>query len=242
VAESLDITFILPVLNETDALRTTVETIERLAGEHVAEILIVVADRTTGDAMQTAEHLRRQRPEVVRIHRQNLPRLGGALRDAFEAARGRHLMLMASDLETDPERIPDFIAAMGRGDCDVVAASRWLPGGGFDGYGRLRVVLNWIFQQALRCLYLTRLTDLTFAYRLYRREALSGIRWEQLGHPFLLECLLKPMRLGARVAEIPCRWRCRDEGDSAGSFRQMLCYVPLALRIRFCAKRRIRSD
>ena len=240
MAEKLAITFVLPVLGETDSLATTAETIVRVAGEHLYEMLVVVADRTTPESMAVARRLADQRPETVRIHRQRLPRLGGALREAFEQAAGSHVMLMAADLETDPELIPRLIERMQEGRWDVVAASRWLPGGGFDGYGRLRTVLNWLFQRLFRLLYRTALTDLTFAYRLYRREVLSGIRWEELGHPFLLECLLKPLRLGARATEVPCRWRRRSEGTSAGSFRQMLAYVPLALRIRFTSNKQIR--
>ncbi len=240
MAEKLAVSFVLPVLNETESLETTVRTIVRLAGVHLHEVLIVVADRTTTACLDTARRLAEEMPQTIRLHRQQLPRLGGALRDAFETATGSHVMLMAADLETDPELIPAFLEKMGEGRWDIVAASRWLPGGGFEGYGRVRMGLNRVFQQMLRLLYGTKLTDLTFAYRLYRRDVLEGIAWEQLGHPFLLECLLKPMRLGARVVEVPCRWRCRREGESAGSFRQMFQYVPPAVRIRWMRRDRIR--
>jgi dolichol-phosphate mannosyltransferase len=129
---------------------------------------------------------------------------------------------------------------MCEGKWDIVAASRWLPGGGFSGYGRTRQTLNRLFQLGCRLLYGTRLTDLTYAYRLYRREALLDIRWDELGHPFLLECLLKPLRLGARVIEIPCAWRPRSEGTSANSLWQMFAYVRTAVRIRLMGRRRLR--
>jgi len=241
VAERLAITFVLPVLGETDSLRTTVETIVRLAAEHLHEMLIVTADHTSENSLNLARGLREQYPGRIRIHKQQLPFLGGAIREAFGTAGGSHVMLMASDLETDPEMVPRFIAKMQQGDCDVVAGSRWLAGGGFEGYGRLRKLLNRVFQWCFARLYGTRLTDLTFGYRLYRREVLEGVRWNALGHPFLLECLLKPLRLGARVVEVPCRWRSRSEGSSAGSLRQMLGYVPLALRVRLTPRRRLRQ-
>ena len=240
MAENLAITFVLPVLNETDSLRTTVQTITRLAGDHLHEVLIVIAARSTPESVRVARQLRHDSPKLVRIHRQQLPLLGGALREAFQLAGGSQVMLMASDLETDPGLIPRFIEKMQEGCWDIVAGSRWLPGGGFEGYGRARTLLNWAFQRCLRLLYPSRLTDLTFAYRLYRREVLEGIRWDALGHPFLLECLLKPLRLGARVVEVPCRWRCRTEGASAGSFRQMLSYAPLAVRVRLLRRQQIR--
>lgn len=240
--DNLAITFVLPVLNETDSLVTTVETIRRVAGPHVAELLVIVADRTTPESHAVARQLLEAYPDQVRIHTQRLPRLGGAMQEAFAEARGRHIMLMATDLETDPEAIPLFLAPMLRGECDIVAGSRWLSGGGFEGYGRSKVLANWLFQQFFRVFYGTRLTDLTYAYRLYRADVLRGIVWEQLGHPFLMECLIKPLRLGAKVIEVPCVWRRRAAGASANSIRQMFQYVPLALRVRWMARRRIREN
>ena len=240
--DTLAITFVLPVLSETGALRTTVETIANVARDHVREILIVVCDHTCPESLRTAERLRAESPLPILIHRQQLPRLGGALREAFQRATGTHIMLMASDLETDPQYIPRFIDEMRAGGWDIVAASRWISGGGFQGYGRTKQLLNRLFQLGCRVLYGTRLTDLTYAYRLYRREALEDIVWEELGHPFLLECLLKPLRLGARVVEIPCVWRPRTDGTSANSPRQMAAYARTALRVRLMRPERLRAS
>ena len=41
-------------------------------------------------------------PQIVWTRQQVKPYLGGALQDAFGWASGTHIMLMASDLETDP--------------------------------------------------------------------------------------------------------------------------------------------
>ena len=231
--KELSISFIVPVIDEATALHTTVETIFNLAGETVREVLIVAAECTTPASWHIIDELVSKHQGRVWVHRQGLPGIGGAFREAFGLARGQYIMLMASDLETDPKLIPDFIKRMERGDCDVVVASRWLTGGGFEGYGLIKVVLNWGFQRIFRVLYGVKLTDLTFAYRLHRRETLEGIEWEETKHPFLLECLLKPLRLGYKIVEIPCGWKKRTEGESHGSVWQMFKYVSLAVRVRF---------
>jgi glycosyltransferase involved in cell wall biosynthesis len=234
---ALNITFILPVLNETFSLRKTVDTLFELSGEDFGEILIVVADRTTPESMVVAKNIREQHPGQVRVHKQTRPFLGGAMQDAFETASGDHLMLMSSDLETDPKYLPEFIEKMRTGRWDIVASSRWIRGGGFEGYSRTKILLNWLFQKVFSILYWTRLTDLTYAYRLYRKSALEGIVWEELKHPFLLESLLKPLRLGARITEIPCRWVARAEGTSANSLADTFAYLRIAFKVRFRRKK-----
>lgn len=242
MSDSLKITFVLPVLNETYSLEQTAEEVVAQSGDDLLEMLVVTADRTTEESLAVIERLRARFGDRLRVHRQTLPFLGGAMREAFEVARGDHVLLMSSDLETDPAHIPEFIRAMRTGNWDIVASSRWIEGGGFEGYSRAKVLLNWLFQRIFRLLYGTRLTDLTYAYRLYRREVLRGIHWEELKHPFLLESLLKPLRLGARVVEIPCRWKARTEGTSASSLWETFFYLRIAVRARFTRKSRIRVE
>jgi hypothetical protein len=46
-------------------------------------------------------------------------------------------------------------------------------------------------------------------FRLFRTECVKGIEWEELRHAFLLETILKPLQLGALVAEVPTVGRSR---------------------------------
>ena len=95
-------TIILPVMNETASLEETVRIILRDVKDRVNEILIVVCERTTAEAMATVDRLSEDLGSLVRVHTQTLPYLGGAIREAFDLARGSHIVMMASDLETDP--------------------------------------------------------------------------------------------------------------------------------------------
>jgi glycosyltransferase involved in cell wall biosynthesis len=236
--KAIKVSFIVTVLNETDSLRQTVDTVFALAADHVQEILMVIAPRTTAASRMVIQELAEKYAGYVRVHEQQLPYLGGALREGFAEARGDFLMLIASDLETDPAIVPQMIGAMETGDWDVVATSRWIQGGGFEGYDRLKLVLNYIFQKFFRVVYWTNLTDLTFGYRLYRRSILEGIVWEELRHPFLLECLLKPLRRGARVTEVACPWHPRVEGDSANTLLRTFHYLRTAIKTRLLPVRR----
>jgi glycosyltransferase involved in cell wall biosynthesis len=237
--KSLNITFVLPVIDETLSLRKTVDTIFELAEDNLHEIIIVIADKTTEDSAVVIKEIKNTHPYCVHIHKQKLPFLGGAMREAFDIATGDHIMLMASDLETDPKLIPKFIETMRKGNWDIVAGSRWIKGGGFEGYNKLKLVLNYLFQKIFRILYNTKLTDLTFAYRLYRKSILKDIIWEELKHPFLLECIIKPLRCRAKVVEIPCKWQTRSEGKSANTFLATFRYLRIALKSRFIPLSRI---
>ncbi len=224
---------ILPVVTETSSLDETARILKETCDGDIAEVLVVVCERTTPESLARCEDLRSFFGERVRIHHQTLPYLGGAMREAFDLATASHVLMMASDLETDPAIAPALIdAARARPDA-IVTASRWASGGGFSGYGALRVALNWAFQRLTSLVYAVRLTDATFGYRLLPTSLVQSIEWEGLRHDFLLETVLKPVRLGVEVVEVPTRWTPRPEGESQNSLATQARYVPTLVRNRF---------
>ena len=227
------VSVILPVVTETDSLDETARVLIETSDGDIAEVLVVVCDRTTPESLARCKALQETFGDRLRIHHQRQPFLGGAMREAFALATASHVIMMASDLETDPHAVPDLIAMAKKHPGAIVTASRWASAGGFSGYGAHRVAANWVFQRLTSLLYRTKLTDATFGFRLFPTALVQGIRWEGLRHEFLLETVLKPLRLGVEVLEVPTRWRARQEGDSQNSLANQARYVPVLFRNRF---------
>ena len=230
---------VLPVVTETDSLDETARLLKETCDADIGELLVVVCDRTTPESLARCEALRQTFGDRVRIHRQQRPYLGGAMRDAFDLATTSHVLMMASDLETDPATAPALIDVARAKPDAVVTASRWAPGGGFSGYGAVRVALNWAFQRLTSLVYGVRLTDATFGYRLFPTPLVQSIEWEGLRHDFLLETVLKPLRLGVEVVEVPTRWVPRAEGESQNSLANQVRYIGTLVENRFKSRARI---
>ncbi len=227
------VTVILPAVTETDSLDETARALKETSDADIAEVLAVVCDRTTPESLARCRALEAPFGERLRIHHQRLPFLGGAMREAFQLATASHIIMMASDLETDPAVVPAFIEVAKERPDVVVTASRWASGGGFSGYGPLRVAANWTFQHLTSLIYRTHLTDATFGYRLFPTALVQAIRWQGLRHEFLLETVLKPLRLGVDVVEIPTFWTPRPDGESQNSLRTQARYIRTLLVHRF---------
>jgi glycosyltransferase involved in cell wall biosynthesis len=228
------VSIIMPVMDETASLRETVEIVMDENGPAIHEIICVTSRFSTSGALAVCQELADRWPGVIRVRQQERPHLGGALQDAYGWATGSHILLMASDLETPPHTAKDMIAESKKG-WDIVATTRWKGGGGFSGYNPVKYVLNWLFQKIIGGLYHTTLTDLTYGYRIYRAEVLRDHQWRELRHPFLLECLLRPLGRGATATEIPVFWEARREGESHNPFWRNFLYFRIALRLRLGA-------
>ena len=236
------VSVILPVMDETFSLRQTVDLILADADDYVGEFIIVVCDRTEPAALETVSELKLQLGPRAIVHHQRLPFLGGALREAFQIASGSHVALMASDLETDPRLLRSMIEAETNDPNGVVTMTRWSQGGGFRGYSKPKLVLNWLFQQIFTLMYGTKLTDMTYAYRIMPTNLVKGIRWNELRHPFLLETMVKPLRLGITVTELPAIWEVRPEGVTHNPFLQNFVYFRTAFRTRFASRTSLLHD
>jgi glycosyltransferase involved in cell wall biosynthesis len=233
------VSIIMPVMDETTSLRETVEIVMNENGPAIHEIICLTSKFSSPDALAVCHELAGRWPGTVLVREQVRPYLGGALQDAYAWASGSHILLMASDLETPPHAAKDLIAEARKG-WDIVATTRWRGGGGFRGYNPVKYVLNWVFQKVIGALYHTNLTDLTFGYRIYRTEVLRNHEWTEFRHPFLLECLLRPLKRGATATEIPVFWEPRREGESHNSFWRNFLYFRIALKLRLGAENKTR--
>jgi hypothetical protein len=231
---------ILPVIDETYSLEQTVQVIEQsCAPGEIKEFIIVYCKRTTEQSLAVCRRLASALGEKCRLHEQVLPFIGGAMREAFDLARGSHVVMMSSDLETDPAVVKVFIEQARRKPEAVITASRWIQGGRFEGYNRPKLIFNWLFQKAFALVYGCRLTDLTYAYRIFPTALVQSIAWEELKHPFFLETAIKPLRLGVPFLEVPAVWKARTEGASQNPFWYNFVYFRIALKVRFYSRHRV---
>lgn len=239
VSEFTNVTILLPAMDETYSLKETVDVVlTTCESEDIAEIIILLCDRTSKVTREVAENIVKNNKErcIVRIHDQTLPFVGGAIREGFMLAKGSHVVLMSSDLETDPNIVQEFIRYSKESPNCIITASRWKQGGGFEHYNKVKLVCNLVFERLIAMFYFSNLSDLTYAFRIFPTELVQRIEWTELKHPFFLETALKPLRLGVKFIEIPAHWKARTEGTSVNSFFDNFKYFKTAWRNRFLSK------
>ena len=239
MTSKLSVSVILPVTDETFSLRQTVDTIASSCGDEIKEFIIIIYKKTTEESLKVIQQLQNDYGKKIIVHSQKLPFLGGAVREGFDLSSGTHVIMMASDLETDPNLVRKLIDEEKQDPEIIVTATRWAKGGDFEGYNPLKLFLNYIFQKFFSILYGTRLTDMTYGFRIFPAALVHSIQWEELRHPFLFETILKPLRLGVRVKEIPGVWAVRKEGESQNTFFRNFEYFPIGLKVRFTDKEKL---
>jgi len=124
--------------------------------------------------------------------------------------------------------IIDSMAALVRGGCDVVCASRFMPGGTMQGCPWLKAALVRTAAFTLHYIAALPTRDPTSGFRMFSRRVIEQIDIESdQGFCYSIELLVKAHRLGWRVGEVPALWFERQHG--ASRFR-VLKWLPAYLR------------
>jgi glycosyltransferase involved in cell wall biosynthesis len=125
-------------------------------------------------------------------------------------------------------RILDPMVALARAGCDVVCASRFMPGGSMQGCPWLKAVLLRTAAFTLHRFARLPTHDATNGFRLFSRRVVAQIAVESTqGFCYSIELLVKAHRLGWRIGEVPALWFERRHGTSR--FR-VLKWLPAYLR------------
>lgn len=156
----------------------------------------------------------------------------GAVMTGFAASRAPFILMCAADDDYNAAML-DRMVGLARMGCDIVCASRFMPGGTMVGCPLLKAVLVRSANFTLHHLARLPSTDASNGFRLFSRRVIDRVAVESdQGFCYSIELLVKVHRLGWRVGEVPVQWFERRHGESR--FR-VLKWLPAYLRWYFYA-------
>ena len=118
---TLDVTVVVPLLDEEESLRELKAGIDRVLAGLRFEV-IFIDDGSQDGSWSVIEGMQKDQPESVRGIRfaRNYGK-SAALQKGFEAARGAVVFTMDADLQDDPEELPAMRAQLLEGGLDLVS-------------------------------------------------------------------------------------------------------------------------
>jgi glycosyltransferase involved in cell wall biosynthesis len=180
-----------------------------------ADDILVVDDGSTD---HTPMLLARQPVEVIR-HAENRG-YGRSMQDMLRWAQFDGfdwLITMDCDEQHEPASIPDFMAAIQRGESDVISGSRYLaPAAGDDDPPGDRRLINRTITDELNARLDLDITDAFCGFKAYRVEVCSRLDLDVDGYEFPMQFWVQAVANGLRIEEIPVRLIYNDPSRSFG--------------------------
>jgi dolichol-phosphate mannosyltransferase len=230
----------------TVATYNEIENLPRLAEEifrYAPEVdLLVIDDESPDRTGQWCDRRSAEDPRVRCVHRSGKQGLGSAILAGMKYAieQGyQYVISMDADFSHAPRYLPDLLAGMepaGAPPVDVMIGSRYIPGGGIEGWPWRRHLMSRGVNVYARWLLGLRARDTSGGYRCYRTAKLAQLDFAAIrsrGYSFQEEILWRLQCAGARFGETPIVFVNRKQGSSKIDLREAISalWIILALRL-----------
>ena len=118
----MDISVIVPLLNEAESLPELAAWIERVMAEHnFSYEVIMVDDGSTDESWSVIQELHAKNPAIKGIKFRRNYGKSAALNTAFEACQGDVVITMDADLQDSPDEIPELFRMIKEDGYDLVS-------------------------------------------------------------------------------------------------------------------------
>jgi|MudIll2142460700_1097286.scaffolds.fasta_scaffold01554_5 dolichol-phosphate mannosyltransferase len=225
---------IIPTYNERASLPVVIDAVLK----HEGFDLLVVDDGSPDGTAEVVREIMTTEKRVSLIERPGKIGLGTAYVTGFKWGIERgydYFVEMDADGSHDPQVLPSFVPAMGKG-FGLVIGARYLNGTiSVVGWDFHRLMLSKFGNFYAAWILGLRATDLTSGYRCYSRRAIESIDLDSVhssGYGFQIEMAFRVSAAGFKVAEIPIIFYERASGVSKMSKKIIREAVILPWRLR----------
>lgn len=210
----MKVSVVIPILYAEPHLAETVARLVAMRDGLDLEILLVV-DVPDPHREETS---RAQNDQVAAgadgraLYRIGQRGFGSAVRHGFGEAAGEAVIPFMGDACDDPADIPTLVGKLEAG-WDVVAGSRYMPGGGIVG-NTLKQRMSRLYSKLVRLVGGPPIHDVANAFKAYRRTVVESVPTVAESYDISVELTVKAYQRGFSVTEIPTTWTNRELGES----------------------------
>lgn len=196
--EPLELSVVMPCLNEEETLATCIRKAQRaIADANIVGEVIVADNGSTDRSIEIAEQL------GARVVRVNAKGYGNALMGGIAASRGKFIVMGDADDSYDFGHIQRFVEQLRRGS-DLVMGNRFRGGIQKGAMPALhRYLGNPILTKVGRVLFRSSAGDFHCGLRAFRKDAYERMGLRTTGMEFASEMVVKATLFKMRIAEVP---------------------------------------
>jgi glycosyltransferase involved in cell wall biosynthesis len=217
---------VIAAYNEGPNLAAVIRGIRPFIGED--DEILVVDDGSTDD---TSEVARQAGARVVRLEPNQGK--GMAIRRGLQEATGDAVLFIDGDGQDPPDDIPALLAEMEKG-ADLVNGSKFIGTLKDGAISKPNYFGNLFMSGFISLLFGVKITDSQSGFRCFRGEKLQGIRLDAREYEIETEMLIKAIRRGFHIVEVPVTRDRRAAG--ATNFKRIrngLRILGTILKLRF---------
>lgn len=197
-ASALEVSIIMPCLNEAETLAVCIKKAQRFITENELAGEVIIADNGSNDGSQ--DIARRLNARVVNVPAKGY---GSALKGGIEAARGEYIIMGDADDSYDFSNLNPFIKKL-RNGYDLVMGNRFKGGIASGAMPFLhRYLGNPVLTGIGKLLFGSPCNDFHCGLRGFRKDAITSLELQTTGMEFASEMVVKATLHKMQITEVP---------------------------------------
>ena len=204
---------VIPTYNEIDNIEDFVNQIIKINVD-----ILIVDDNSPDGTGDLVQKLSENLSQVNLLKRSGKLGLGSAYRDGFKWGLNegyKYLIEMDADFSHSFSDLNNIL--QNSKNFDVVIGSRYIPGGGSNGWDFKRKLLSSYANKLSKVLLRSKINDMTSGFRSYSSEALNEINFfstKSDGYSFQIEMTIRSIEKKLSIKEVPIIFTERSLGNS----------------------------
>ena len=204
---------VIPTYNEIDNIKDFINQIIKINVD-----ILIVDDNSPDGTGDLVQKLSENSSQVNLLKRSGKLGLGSAYRDGFKWGLNegyKYLIEMDADFSHSFSDLNNILQYSK--NFDVVIGSRYIPGGGSNGWDFKRKLLSSYANKLSKVLLRSKINDMTSGFRSYSSEALNEINYfstKSDGYSFQIEMTIRSIEKKLSIKEVPIIFTERSLGNS----------------------------
>lgn len=219
----MKLSVVVPAHNEEENIPPLVSSfVDFLSRQGWDYEIVIVDDHSSDSTGRLVDEYAVRDKRIVAVHRRSgKGGMGFALREGTAKATGDIIIWAMADRSDSLNTFKLMVEKIGQG-CDMVFASRYMPGGSGGDTPFFRVLVAVVFSLATKLIFPgVKVHDISNAFRCFRKKVFDSLVLESGDFAISPELAIKAYRAGFRLCEVPTTHSYRKAGKSSFKFAKM---------------------
>ena len=210
----MSLSLIIPVHNESSQIGFTLKNLNKVKKKIKKFELILIDDFSTDETFNIVKKISLKK-KFIKIFKNKKKGLGSAISTGILKSKYKYTAIFMADMSDDPNDLIRYYNEINKKNLDAVFGTRFSKQSSVINYPTLKLVLNRIFNTAVRILFLTNYNDFTNAFKIYKRKTILSL-FPIVSENFniFLELPLKIVSRKFKYSIISINWKNRKKGYS----------------------------
>jgi len=217
----LSISLIIPVHNEIEQLKFTIQKLKKLK-KKISQLEIIFIDDFSTDKSSQFIKSNSRNIKYIKVFKNKKKGIGSAIEEGIKKSKSDYVCIFMCDMSDDTKDLIKYYKMIKKNKKDAIFGSRFIKNSKVKNYPWFKLMLNRLSNNLIKFIFLSNYNDFTNAFKIYKKNTLLKLL-PVVSENFnvFLELPLKIINRKYTYSIIPINWCGRKYGKSKFKIKEI---------------------